>query len=129
MDTQPNYFATAIQYWPAAVIFIIATASIIGLLLIIKLAFNRHHLLHRDMVWLEITPPSNVAKTPQATEQLFSVLHGMHAARSLREKLLGYSPTMSFEITSTRKDGIRYIIQVEKKYSKTVQKAITSYIP
>lgn len=28
MDTQPNYFATAIQYWPAAVISIIATASI-----------------------------------------------------------------------------------------------------
>jgi hypothetical protein len=36
---------------------------------------------------------------------------------------------MSFEIVSTRKDGIRYLLQVEKTRSKNIQKVITSYIP
>lgn len=81
------------------------------------------------MVWLEITPPSTIAKTPEATEQLFSVIHGTRAARQLLEKLLGRSPVMSFEIVSTRKDGIRYLLHIEQTRSSSVQKIITSYIP
>lgn len=81
------------------------------------------------MVWLEITPPSNIAKTPEATDQLFSVIHGTRAARSMLERMLGRVPVMSFEIVSSRKDGIRYLIQVEKARSKNLQKVITSYVP
>lgn len=81
------------------------------------------------MVWLEITPPASIAKTPEATEQLFSVIHGARAARQLKEKLYNRAPVMSFEIVSTRKDGIRYLLQVEKTRSKNIQKTITSYIP
>ncbi len=81
------------------------------------------------MVWIEITPPSSISKTPEATEQLFSVVHGMRTVRSLQEKLLARTPTMSFEIVSTRKDGIRYLLQIEKYRSDSMQKMITSYIP
>lgn len=81
------------------------------------------------MVWLEITPPASIAKTPEATEQLFSVLHGTRAARHLKERLLNRSPVMSFEIASTRKDGVRYLLQVEQMRSASIQKVITSYIP
>ncbi|OYW84413.1 hypothetical protein B7Z17_04125, partial [Candidatus Saccharibacteria bacterium 32-49-10] len=81
------------------------------------------------MVWIEITPPSSIAKTPEATEQLFSVLHGTRAARPLKDRLLNRSPVMSFEIVSTRKGGIRYLLQVERNRSPSTQKVITSYIP
>ncbi len=81
------------------------------------------------MVWLELTPPSSVEKTPEATEQLFSVIHGARAARYLKDKALNRSPVMSFEIVSTRKEGIRYLVQIEKSRSKNVQKVITSYVP
>ncbi|MCA9328183.1 type IV secretion system DNA-binding domain-containing protein [Candidatus Saccharibacteria bacterium] len=91
--------------------------------------FNRRHLKRRNTVWLEVTPPANIAKTPEATEQLFSVIHGMYATRPIKERLLRRSPVMSFEITSTKKDGIRYIVQVEQARSSTLQKAITAYIP
>lgn len=80
------------------------------------------------MVWLEITPPSSIEKTPEATEQLFSVIHGSRAARHLKDKALNRASVMSFEIVSTRKEGIRYLMQVEKSRSKNVQKIITSYI-
>jgi hypothetical protein len=37
---------------------------------------------------------------------------------------------MSFEIVSTRRDGIRYLLQVEKTRSKEyTEDVITSYIP
>ena len=97
--------------------------------LVVRTLINRRFLLHRDMIWLEITPPASIAKTPEATEQLFSVIHSARAARPFKDRLIGRSPVMSFEIVSTRKDGIRYLLQLEKSRSKSVQKAITSYIP
>lgn len=90
---------------------------------------NSRYLHRRKMVWLELTPPTSIDKTPEATEQLFSVLHGSRAARHLKDKLLNRSPVMSFEIVSTRKHGIRYFIQVDQSHSKNIQKVITSYVP
>ena len=129
MDTYTHYVEPALRYWPLAVAIVGSVVGIIALFLLIRIIANRRYLSHRDMVWLEITPPSNIAKTPQATEQLFSVLHGARAARHLKEMLYNRSPVMSFEIASTRNDGIRYLLQVERSRSANVQKTITSYIP
>lgn len=95
----------------------------------IRPLINRRYLKQREMVWLEVTPPSWVAKTPEATEQLFSVIHGMYAARRLKEKALKRSPVVSFEIASTKAHGIRYLIQIEQSRSSALQKAIAAYIP
>jgi hypothetical protein len=81
------------------------------------------------MTWLEVTPPSSIAKTPESTEQLFSVIHGIYSTRHFKDKILSRSPVMSFEITSTKKDGIRYLIQLEKSRSEATQKVINAYIP
>lgn len=90
---------------------------------------NRRYYKRRSMTWLEITPPATISKTPEATEQLFSVIHGMYATRKFRDKLMARSPVFSFEITSTKKEGIRYLIQAEKERSDALQKAISAYIP
>lgn len=95
----------------------------------IRPLINRRYLKQRDMVWLEVTPPSWVAKTPEATEQLFSVVHGMYTTRKIKEKLLKRSPVVSFEIVSTKAYGIRYLIQIERARSDAIQKAIAAYIP
>lgn len=129
MDTQPDYVDAAIRYWPTALVIVASIIGIVVVFLVMRAIINRRFLLHRDMVWLEITPPASIAKTPEATEQLFSVIHGARAARPFKDRLIGRSPVMSFEIVSTRKDGIRYLLQLEKSRSKSVQKAITSYIP
>ena len=108
-------------------IIVLAISTVI-LWLAIRFVLNRRYLRTREMVWLEITPPATVAKTPEAIEQLFSVIHGHRAARSLKERLLGRAPVMSFEITSTKKSGVRYLVQVECRHAANMQKAITSYI-
>lgn len=129
MDTYADYVNAAIRHWPAAVLVIASIAGAVAIFLVVRLVMNRRHLSRRSMVWLEITPPSSIAKTPEATEQLFAVLHGTRAARHLKERLLDRSPVMSFEIVSTRKEGVRYLLQVESAQSNSVQKMITSYIP
>lgn len=106
-----------------------ALLILICLALITISIINRRWLRGRVTEWLEITPPASVAKTPEATEQLFSVIHGQYAARSLKDRILRRVPVMSFEIVSTRKDGIRYLAQVESTRSFLIQKVITSYIP
>lgn len=96
---------------------------------IINRIFNRYKLRRRHMVWLELTPPASITRTPEATEQLFSVIHGMYAARSLRDRIFHRAPVFSFEIISTKQEGIRYLIQVEESLSHGFQKIISAYVP
>lgn len=128
MDTKA-YLESIIEHWQPITIVLAVIVVAYFAVVFARTLFNRRHLLHRDMAWLEITPPASIAKTPEATEQLFSVIHGARAARAIKERLYNRSPVMSFEIVSTRKDGIRYLLQVERSRSKNIQKAITSYIP
>ena len=128
MESAADYLAAALRLGSIVLCVIAIVISAIILWLVIRFVLNRRYLRTRDMTWLEITPPATVAKTPEATEQLFSVIHGHRAARSLKEKLLGRSPVMSFEITSTKKHGVRYLVQVERRHAANMQKVITSYI-
>ena len=95
----------------------------------INALLHRRDLKRRGMVWLEITPPMWVDKTPEATEQLFSVVHGMYAARKSKDRLLRRTPVLSFEIVSTKAQGIRYLIQVERLHAEKIKKAVAAYIP
>lgn len=124
MDTA-SYRDTVIP-WLELLVGFVAFGCLVKLTVLI---INRRHLKQRTMVWLEITPPASITKTPGATEHLFSVIHGNRAARSTKHKLLGRAPVMSFEIVSTKQTGIRYLVQVEASQQESLQKAITSYIP
>ena len=128
MESATDYLATALRLGSIVLCVIAFTISAVVLWLVIRFVLNYRYLRTREMAWLEITPPATVAKTPEATEQLFSVIHGHRAARSFKEKLLGRSPVMSFEIASIKKSGVRYLVQVERRHAANMQKAITSYI-
>lgn len=107
----------------------IALAVAIAMAMVLVAVLNRRWLIGRPTEWIEITPPASITKTPEATEQLFSVIHGQHAARTLKDRVLHRLPVMSFEIVSTRKNGIRYLVQVEASQSSGLQKTITAYVP
>ena len=69
-------------------------------------------------ICLELIPPSYENKTPRATEQLFSVLHGF-----------GDQSVVSLEVVSTRTEGIRFIAKVNKYQASSFIRAIASYLP
>lgn len=123
-----SYIQLIIDYKLPIIAFVVGVFLIVVITKLVVHIINRRHLKKRNMTWLELTPPASINKTPEATEQLFSVIHGMYAARSFKDRLLKRSPVLSFEITSTKKSGIRYLIQVESNYSQTIQKSITAYI-
>lgn len=123
------YLEFIVANWQLILALLGIFTGVVFVLLITRAIMWRRYLLRRDMVWLEITPPSTITKTPEATEQLFSVIHGTRAARSLKDKLLARSPVMSFEIVSTKRDGIRFLLQIEHRYSSMTQKIIASYVP
>ena len=88
MESTADYLATTLRLGSIVLDIIVLAISTVILWLAIRFVLNRRYLRTREMVWLEITPPATVAKTPEATEQLFSVIHGHRAARSLKERLL-----------------------------------------
>lgn len=124
-----TYLEFTVANWQLILTVFALSAAGVFVLLIIRAFMWRRYLLRRDMTWLEITPPATIAKTPEATEQLFSVIHGMRTARGLKDKLLARSPVMSFEIVSTKRDGIRFLLQTERRHSSMIQKIIASYVP
>lgn len=128
MDTTA-YLEYAASHWQLAVIIASGIFVSIVVAMVARALLFRRYLTRRHMLWIEVTPPATIAKTPEATEQLFSVLHGMRTNRNVRDKLLGRSPVMSFEIASTKQDGIRFLIHTEQRYASMLQKMIAAYIP
>jgi hypothetical protein len=126
---ESDFWRFIAAHWIGIGIAIIVTALLGLLIALIISLFNRRHLMQREMAWLELTPPASIARTPEATEQLFSVIHGMYVARHFKDKLLGRLPVLSFEISSTKREGIRYLVQVEKSQSSGLQKVISAYVP
>lgn len=123
------YIRPVVHYVIIATIAVLTCVLVYYLLKLMKAVLNRHYLKKRDMVWLELTPPASIDKTPESTMQLFSVIHGLRTVRTLTERVLGRNPVMSLEITSTKQAGVRYLMQVPQPQSKSIQKAVIAYVP
>ena len=123
------YISTVVHYVVVALAVVASMFVLYWLVRLVIALINRRYLHSRQMVWLELTPPARLAKTPESTAQLFSVVHGLRSARSFKERLLNRAPVMSFEIVSSKKEGIRYLIQVEARSASALDKIIAAYIP
>ncbi len=125
----PAYLTAIAEHWIVITLTTVIALAVLSITVLFLTYLNRQYLKKRDMAWLEVTPPASVSKTPEATAQLFSVIHGLRAARPLKDRLLKRTPVFSFEITSTKQHGIRYLIQTERSKSESVQKSVAAYIP
>jgi hypothetical protein len=123
------YLSLVKEYALMAIALVAILLFLYCLVRCISLIVNRIYLHSRSMVWLELTPPASISKTPESTTQLFSVVHGFRTARTLKERLLRRTPALSFEIVSTKKQGIRFLVQVEARSANSIQKVIAAYIP
>ncbi len=109
-----------------------ALAGVIVFYIVTLISFRLlqwRRVLVRKTITLELTPPSNTARAPSATQEFFTVIHGFRASRTIKAKLLRRDVVLSFEIASTRASGIRYLVQVDEHLASSVQQAITSYLP
>ena len=110
----------------ASIIFLIVLLSI-TLVLVLRLARIRRY-LKRELIYLEIKPPAIRQDKQPSAEQFFKALHGL-SIRSFKQRLLGDKPSMSLEIDSSFKTGIRYIMVIEQKYKQALIKIVQAYSP
>lgn len=108
---------------------LVVAAGVVIILILVLNVLDVRRLLKQKAVFLELTPPANANKTPEATKHLFAVLHGLEASRTLLEKLLRRKIVFSLELTSTKKEGIRYVLRVPESDASTFEQAILSYLP
>ncbi|MDO8658924.1 MAG: type IV secretion system DNA-binding domain-containing protein, partial [Candidatus Levybacteria bacterium] len=85
--------------------------------------------LQEPSLLLELTPPAFTEKTAYTTAQLFSVIHRLGRDKTFLEKLLGRKTRFSFEIVSSRSQGIRYVIRITPKEINSVKRDLLSYLP
>lgn len=72
----------------------------------------------RELVCIEITPPHKNEIDPDNTKNLVHTLQRIYS----KERL-------SFEITSSKKDGIKYRIVAESHSEANIKKQLTAYMP
>jgi len=130
MESIAGVYLNTIKHYALITIVVIAVTLLVDALFKIMIsAINRRYLKNRNLLALELTPPSRISKTPESTTQLFSVIHGLRAARTIKEKLLRRTPSITLEIVSTKNDGVRFLIEIEESLSTKLQKMLAAYLP
>lgn len=128
MDTSTitNLFQQVIPLLARVFIFGLAIFCLIWL---VRRAYILIRLYKRELVFLEVTPPMRTERVPEATEQLFAAIHSLGMSRNLLDSLFSYRNSYSLEIVSTKAQGIRFMVGVDKTQAQTVRQTIISYIP
>lgn len=111
---------------PAFLIFFI---GFVILFLFIRWLYILRSSYKTKAVLLELTPPSLTEKTPYTTTQLFSIVHELGKNKNLSDKILGKKTVFAFEIVSSLREGIRYLIRVPLAEENNIRRSILSYLP
>jgi hypothetical protein len=129
MNTTTHWLNILAGLLPWIVLALAVMVSVVGIVIFVLNILDTRRLLRQKAVFLELTPPANANKTPEATKHLFSVLHGLEASRTLLEKLLRRKVAFSLELVSTKQGGIRYALRVPECDVTTFEQTILSYLP
>lgn len=108
---------------------LVATLVITFIIYLLRKILALKFALTEPSILLELTPPAFSEKTAYTTQQLFSTLHDLSRQTDLSNRIIGRKRIFSFEIVSTKTEGIRYIIRTEKKYKNSLKHHILSYLP
>ena len=111
-------------YWYIAITVVVLTSTDI-----LRRISNYRFARSQPTILLELTPPASSRKTPLATEQLFSVLHHLGSQTTLSNRLLGRFSHYTFEIVSSRHDGIRYLVSLPLEDVPIFEQQLVAYLP
>lgn len=117
------------KLFPGLIVALSIAISLWLLIAVILKVFRIRRLLARKLTYLELTPPSQSDKTREATQRLFSVLHGLKDGRTSFDKVFGHQSVLSLEVTATREQGIRYIICAAESEVTNIAQTVATYLP
>lgn len=123
-------FLTSLYPYIPVLVSILGLATLVVAFISILLALLRlrKHVTTKTEI-LELIPPTITEKSAYTTQQLFALIHGLAKQRTFPERILQYQKIYSFEIVSTKDDGIRYLLRIPAEDVELVKKNLLSYLP
>lgn len=104
-------------------------ASAVILLKLLKTVLLIRIKLKQRYTILEVKPLQSTQQSSYTTQQLFILIHGLAIQKSFRDKVVGNQKTYSFEIVSTKNDGIRYLLRINIEDTELIRRNLLSYLP
>jgi len=95
---------------------------------VIKLLLLRSRLRQKYVIY-EVKPLQETLQSALSTQQLFASVHGLIKQSSFWDRLLGNFKNYSFEIVSTKEEGIRYMFRVNQEDAELIKRSLLSYLP
>ena len=134
-ETLPSYFSPIfeIHLTPRLINQIVVFVTIAGVFVIVLFLFFIYikikRILEGKYTLLEIKPPAISLQSAFSTRQLFTIFHSLEHESSFLEKLLKIKKQVSYEIVSTKEDGIRYLLHAPYEDIPIITKNIRAYLP
>jgi hypothetical protein len=113
-------------------LFLIFLLTVCLLYLVVKITralLQIYFQLKDQYAYLEVKPPQETLQSSYTTQQLFTLLHGLAQQRHWFHRLVGAQKVYSFELVSTKNEGIRYFLRVNEDDIDIVKKGLLSYLP
>src|SRR5258708_7319589 len=85
--------------------------------------------LKQKYVFLEVRPLDETLQSSYSTQQLFILIHSLAKQRNFFQRLIGNEKVYTFEIVSTKNEGIRYLLRVNEEDVDHIKKSLVSYLP
>jgi len=86
-------------------------------------------LLNTTYTYLEVKPTDRTLKTSLTNTKLFEILHSLEKPHSWWDKFLGYKKPVSYELVSSKYEGIRFILRLAQTDTPSVKKTLLAYLP
>lgn len=128
-DILPLYFSFL---FPLKISHLIVSTLVASLLLSVLWLYIKYlqvrKILNEEYTFLEIKPVTNATPSAFSTQQFFTVLHSLQKPFTHFEGFLNTKKALSYEIVSTKEDGIRYILRVPTSDVSTIKKTLPAYV-
>lgn len=85
-------------------------------------------ILRQKYVFIEITPPLSASKTPLQSTEWIKRLYSIGMTRTPQENLQRLQFSLSLELPSTQREGIRYYIRTPERDVEFVKQSIASHL-
>lgn len=91
--------------------------------------FKVKRIIAQKHTFLEIKPSNKTLKSNLSTQQLFTIIHSINKPTFWLDKFLHIKKILSFELISSKEDGIRYIVRAPLDDVSLFKKSLLAYLP
>ncbi len=102
--------------------------ALLSLYVLLKIKRLRR-LLNQNYTYLEVKPTDRTLKTTLTNTKLFEILHSLEKPYTWWDKLLGFTKPVSYELVSSKYEGIRFILRVATEDAPSIKKTLLAYLP